>query len=56
MIIPNPLPPKGKRQDFLDVYEMPCEVLSIIEGDGTDQVVQQFDILKYEVLPDNPNR
>src|ERR1700693_2741298 len=46
MMIPNPFPPAGKRQDFLDIYEMPSEVLSITEGDGADRVVQQFDILK----------
>ena len=53
LIVPNPFPPEGKRKDFLDVYEMPGQILSITEGDGADQVVQQFAILKYEVLPDN---
>jgi hypothetical protein len=56
MMIPNPLPPEGKRQEFLDIYEMPGETLSITEGDGPDRVVQQFSILKYEVLPDNTDR
>lgn len=56
MIIPNPLPPEGKRQEFVDVYEMPDEILSITEGDGADRVMQLFTILKYEVLPDNANK
>jgi hypothetical protein len=56
MIVPNPLPPDGKRQEFLDVYEMPSETLSITEGDGADRVIQQFAIVKYEVLPDNADR
>ncbi len=55
MIIPNSLPPEGKRQEFVDVYEMSSETLSITEGDGADRVNQQFAILKYEVLPDNAN-
>ncbi len=53
MIVPNPLPPPEKRNEFLDVFEMPTETLSITEGDGPDRVSQQFNILKYEVLPDN---
>jgi hypothetical protein len=53
LIVPNPLPPAGKRDEFLDVYEMPDEILAITEGDGPDRVQQQFIILKYEVLPDN---
>ena len=56
LIIPNPLPPAGKHNEFLDVFEMPSETLSITEGDGADRVMQQFAILKYEVLPDNANR
>lgn len=55
MIIPNPLPREGKRQEFLEVFEEPSGMLSIIEGDGADRVAQQFAILKYEVLPDNAN-
>ena len=55
LIVPNPLPAEGKRQEFVDVYEMPNETLSITEGDGPNRVSQQFDILKYEVLPDNAN-
>jgi len=50
LIVPN-----SKREEFLDVYEMPGEILSITEGTGADRVIQQFDILKYEVLPDNAN-
>jgi hypothetical protein len=56
MIIPNPLPPAEKRQEFLDVFEMPDETLSITEGVGADRVTQQFIILKYEVLPDSDSR
>jgi hypothetical protein len=56
LIVPNPLPPQGKRDEFLDVYEMPDERLAITEGDGTDRVEQQFIILKYEVLPDTTSQ
>ena len=56
MMLPNPLPPPGKRNEFLDIFEMPNETLSITEGDGADRVMQQFTILKYEVLPDNADR
>jgi hypothetical protein len=52
MIISNPLPPPEKRSEFLDVFEMPDQVLSITEGFGAERVQQQFKILKYEVLPD----
>jgi hypothetical protein len=52
IIVPNPMPPEGKREQFVDVYEMPGETLSITQGDRANRVVQQFDILKYEVLPD----
>lgn len=52
LIVPNPFPGQGKRQDFVDVFEMPDEVISITEGEGPDQVIQQFNIVKYEVLPD----
>ncbi len=53
MIIPNPFPSPQKRQEFLDVYEMPTETLSVTEGVGANREMQQFAILKYEVLPDN---
>jgi hypothetical protein len=53
LIVPNPF--AKNRDDFLLVQEMPSEVLSITEGDGENQVMQQFSILKYEVLPTNPN-
>jgi len=52
LIVPNPFPGKGNEQQFVDVDEMPDEVLSIVEGSGADRVNQQFRILKYEVLPD----
>src|ERR1700733_1864410 len=53
LIVPNLFPPPDKRQEFLGVSEMPEEVLSITEGDGPDRVLQQFNILKYEVLSIN---
>ena len=56
MMIPNSLPPAKKDEPFLDFFEMPSETLAITEGEGTDQVQQQFTIVKYEVLPDNDNR
>ena len=52
MMVPNPLPGAGKRKDFLDIWEMSSDKLSITEGDGPDRVLQQFSILKYEVLSD----
>jgi hypothetical protein len=56
LIIPNPMPATGKHSDFLEVSEMPDEILSIVEGEGAERVSQQFSILKYEVLPDNANQ
>ena len=55
MMIPSPFPPAGKRNEFLDIYEQASvdEKLVITEGDGVDRVMQEFTILKYEVLPDN---
>jgi hypothetical protein len=55
-IIPNPLPPPEKRREFLDVSETSAETLSITEGVGANRVMQQFAILKYEVLPDNDSQ
>lgn len=52
LIVPNPMQGKGKEQEFVDIYERPDEMLSITEGRGDDRVLQQFKILKYEVLPD----
>jgi len=52
LIVPNPLPKDGNLQAFVDVFEMPGNALSITEGTGADRVTQQFDIKKYEVLPD----
>jgi hypothetical protein len=34
---------------------MPNQVLSITEGLGDDRTSQQFQILKYELLPDKEN-
>lgn len=50
MMIPNPL--RTRPGEFLDVAEMPGEVLSITEGDGADRTLQLFSIRKNEVLPD----
>jgi hypothetical protein len=52
MMVPNPFPGEGKRKDFLDIWEMSPDRLSITEGDGPDRVNQQFTILKEEVLSD----
>ena len=52
LIVPNAMPGKGKEQEFLDIYEMPDEMLSITEGRGDDRVLQLFKIITYEVLPD----
>jgi hypothetical protein len=56
MMIPNLFPPAGKPDEFLMIDEMPTETLSITEGQGADRVLQVFNILKYEVLPDNATR
>jgi hypothetical protein len=50
LIIPNPLPDEAHRNDFIDVFEMPNETLSITEGYGPDRVMQQFKILSYSVV------
>jgi hypothetical protein len=52
LIVPNQIPAQGHDNEFIDVYEMPSETLSISEGRGADEVMQQFDILHYDVLPD----
>jgi len=52
LIVPNPFRKDGDLKPFIDVFEMPNEVLSITEGTGADRIVQQFDIKKYEVLPE----
>jgi len=53
MIISNRFPPEEKRQDFVDIHEMPGGVLTLTEGYGADRVMQQFKILKYEVLAES---
>lgn len=50
LIIPNPQPDVAHRSQFLDVFEMPSEILAITEGYGADRVIQQFKILKYDVV------
>jgi hypothetical protein len=52
MLVPNPLPGEGKRGDFMDIWEPSPDTLSITTGDGSDRVLQQFTILKEEVLSD----
>ena len=49
-IIPHLAPDRAHRKEFVDVFEMPNGVLSVTEGDGSDQVTQQFKILRYEVV------
>jgi len=55
MVIPNPFPAEGRRQEFIDVTE-DGDVLAIASGApfGDDRVAQQFKILKYEVLSESP--
>jgi len=54
MIIPNPFPPEGKRQEFIDAFEEPGEeALCIAEGVDADRVSQRFKILKCEVLSES---
>ena len=50
LIVPTPLINKATPDQFIDVYEMPDEVLSITEGEGADRVMQQFKILSYTVV------
>jgi hypothetical protein len=50
MIVPNPLPGQAHRDQFIDVFEMPDQSLSITEGDGEDRTMQQFKIMSYEVV------
>lgn len=54
LIVPNPLPGPSQAADFVDVDESVLETLSITEGAGQNQTMQQFNILKYEVLTDEP--
>jgi hypothetical protein len=57
MMIPNSsFPPAGKSRESLEIQEMTLEKLSITEGAGADRVMQEFNILKYELLPDNSPR
>jgi hypothetical protein len=49
LIVPNPMPDGAHRNQFVDVFEMPSETLSITEGDGEERVMQQFKILSYSV-------
>jgi hypothetical protein len=50
LIVPNHFVDDAHRNEFIDVYEMPDEVLSIIEGNGANQVTQQFKILSYTLV------
>lgn len=52
MMVPNLFPGAEKRKEFLDIWEPSPDTLSITEGDGPDRVLQEFKILKEEVLTD----
>jgi len=52
LIVPTPLENHATPDQFVDVFEMPDEVLSITDGSGSDRVIQQFKILSYTV--ENP--
>jgi hypothetical protein len=52
MMVPNPLPGEGKRSEFLDIWEMSPDRLSITEGTEDDLIMQQFIILREEVVND----
>jgi hypothetical protein len=47
MMVPNHVPGK----EWLDIFELSSESLTIIKGEGADKVTQTLKILKYEVLP-----
>ena len=49
MMVPNPVPKDGS--DFLDISEKSGDTLAITKGRGPDRILQEFTILKYEVLP-----
>jgi hypothetical protein len=48
LIVPNML--AKDRKKFLDVYEMSTDRISITEGDGDDRIMQQFTVMKYDLL------
>lgn len=49
LMVPNSFM-QDRKGPLLDIFEMPDEVLSITEGDGDNRVMQQFKILKNEVV------
>jgi hypothetical protein len=56
LMVPNTSPGKGKKEDFLDIFEIGSDTLFVTEGDGPDRVDQGFNILKQEVLPAGSSR
>ena len=52
LLVPYRATPLANPEDFVDVSELADETLSITEGEGDNRVMQQFTILKYEVLPE----
>lgn len=42
----------GQYSDFVDIWEMTPEILSVQFGDGPNRTLQQFVILKNEVITD----
>jgi hypothetical protein len=54
LIVPHHAPDAdGSYANFVDVFEMSPDRLSIDQGDGPNQVNQQFVVVKNEVLPDD---
>lgn len=53
LMVPHHQPDaQGTYQNFVDVWEMSADRLSVVHGDGPDKVSQQFVILRNEVVPD----
>jgi hypothetical protein len=52
LLVPNHFPPAEKPEDFLLISEF-AKVLAINEGQGASSVMQQFIILKDDVLSDD---
>ncbi len=48
-LVPNTIP-RVREKSFLDIYEMSPDRLSIMDGEGPDSVIEQFTILKQEVV------
>ena len=52
LLVPNAMPGEGHRGEFLDIFEMSADRLSVTTGEGPDRVNQQFVILKQELVSD----